>query len=86
MAWHSDGEKSLGKNPVIASLSFGVEREFSFRHKNTKQAISLILEHGRLLVMKDKTQINWLHRLPTSKKIPRPGINLTFRTILHKDN
>jgi alkylated DNA repair dioxygenase AlkB len=84
VAWHSDDEKALGKNPVIASLSFGVERKFSFRHKDTKQTISLILECGSLLVMKDKTQINWLHCLPTSKKIPRPRINLTFRTITQR--
>ena len=86
VSWHSDGEKSLGNNPIIASLSFGAERIFSFRHKTTKQTISLALEHGSLLVMKDKTQINWLHSLPTSKKISQPRINLTFRTILHQDN
>jgi alkylated DNA repair dioxygenase AlkB len=58
IAWHIDDEKSLGNNPVIASLIFGTERKFSFRHKTTKQTVSLTLEHGILLVMKDKTQIN----------------------------
>jgi alkylated DNA repair dioxygenase AlkB len=38
--WHSDGEKSLGKNITIASLSFGAERKFSFKHKQTKQTVS----------------------------------------------
>ena len=33
MAWHSDEEKSLGKDSAIASFSFGEERKFSFRHK-----------------------------------------------------
>lgn len=83
VTWHSDGEKALGSNPIIGSLSFGAERKFLFRHKQTKQTVSLILEHGSLLVMKDKTQINWLHSLPISKKISQPRINLTFRTILH---
>ena len=63
-----------------------MERIFSFRHKKTKQTVSLTLEHGSLLVMKDKTLTNWLHSLPTSKKISQPRINLTFRTILHKGN
>jgi alkylated DNA repair dioxygenase AlkB len=81
MAWHSDDEKALGRNPVIASLSFGAERKFGFKHKQTKQVVSLVLEHGSLLVMKDETQINWLHRLPPTKKISKPRINLTFRTI-----
>jgi len=82
MAWHSDDEKSLGKNTAIASLSFGAERKFSFKHKKTKETFSLLLEIGSLLVMKDATQSNWLHRLPPTKKINDARINLTFRTIL----
>jgi len=82
MAWHSDGEKDLKKNGAIASLSFGAERKFAFKHKETKETISLILENGSLLVMKDDTQSNWLHRLPPTKKIHTPRINLTFRTII----
>lgn len=82
MAWHSDGEKMLQKNGAIASLSFGAERKFAFKHKTTKDSTSLILEHGSLLVMKDETQTNWLHRLPPTTNIKRPRINLTFRTII----
>jgi alkylated DNA repair dioxygenase AlkB len=55
MGWHSDDEKSLGKNNTITSLSFGAERKFSFKHKQTKQTISLVLQHGSLLIMKDAT-------------------------------
>ena len=81
MAWHSDGEKALKKNGAIASLSFGAERKFAFKHKLSKETIGLVLEHGSLLVMKDNTQSNWLHRLPPTKVISRPRVNLTFRTI-----
>ena len=81
MGWHSDDEKTLGKNNTIASLSFGAERKFSFKHKQTKQTVSLVLEHGSLLIMKDVTQSNWLHSLPKSNKIMQPRINLTFRII-----
>lgn len=83
IAWHSDDEKPLGENSIIASLSFGAERKFSFKHKQTKQTISVVLEHGSLLIMKDATQTNWLHSLPKSKKTTRPRINLTFRTIVY---
>lgn len=83
MAYHSDGEKDLKKNGAIASLSFGAERKFSFKHKFTKEKVELLLEHGSLLVMKDQTQSFWLHRLPLTKKIHTPRINLTFRTIVH---
>ena len=81
MAWHSDGEPDLKKNGAIASLSFGAERKFSFKHKQTKGTVSLLLEHGSLLMMKDTTQQYWMHRLPPTKSIMKSRINLTFRTI-----
>jgi alkylated DNA repair dioxygenase AlkB len=82
MAWHSDGEKDLKKNGAIGSVSFGAERKFSFKHKTTKETVSVMLEHGSLLMMKGTTQTHWLHRLPPTKKILNPRINLTFRTIV----
>lgn len=84
MAWHSDGEADLKKDGVIGSLSFGAERKFAFKHKQTGEKVALTLEHGSLLVMKDTTQTFWLHRLPPSKKIAKPRVNLTFRTIEEK--
>ena len=82
MAWHSDGEKDLRKNGAIASLSFGAERKFCFKHKQSGEKIDVFLEAGSLLVMKGETQTHWLHRLPPSTKIHQPRINLTFRTIV----
>ena len=81
MAYHSDGEKMLKKNGAIASLSLGAERKFSFKHKESKKRIDIMLERGSLLVMKEGTQTNWLHRLPPTKKVKTPRINLTFRSI-----
>ncbi len=81
MSWHSDGEKDLKKNGAIGSLSFGAERKFCFKHKKTKETTSLVLESGSLLVMKDITQTNWLHCLPPTKKVLKPRVSLTFRTI-----
>ena len=82
MAWHSDGEPDLKKNGAIASMSFGAERKFAFRHKSDKTKVELILEHGSLLVMKGSTQQHWLHRLPPTTKVHSPRVNLTFRTIM----
>jgi len=84
MAWHSDAEKDLKKNGAIASLSFGAERRFAFKNKLTKETINVHLQHGSLLIMKDDTQSNWLHRLPPVKGVSRPRVNLTFRTIVVK--
>ena len=81
MTWHSDDEQNLKKNGAIGSLSFGAERKFSFKHKETKQTVCVYLERGSLLIMKGKTQTNWLHCMPTTKKIQSARINLTFRTI-----
>jgi len=82
MAWHSDAEKDLKKNGAVASVSFGAERKFSFKHKRTKENVSVFLKHGSLLVMKGTTQSNWLHRLPPTTKVNEPRVNLTFRTIV----
>ncbi len=82
VTWHSDDEKALGRNATIASLSFGAERKFCFKHKRGPQAVSVMLESGSLLVMKGATQENWLHSLPKTKKIKHERINLTFRTMI----
>ena len=31
--WHADNEKELGKRHIIASVTFGAERIFHFKHK-----------------------------------------------------
>lgn len=82
MAWHSDAERELKPHAAIASVSLGAERKFSFKHKSTKETRSIFLQHGSLLIMKGATQKNWLHRLPPTKKIVEPRINLTFRYML----
>ncbi len=80
--WHADDEKELGINPVIASVSFGQERWFHFKHKNDKNLKQkIVLQHGSLLIMKGETQNNWLHQIPKTKKIIKPRINITFRII-----
>lgn len=82
VGWHSDDEKALKKNAAIASMSFGAERKFSFRHKRINESRSIWLEHGSLLVMEGSTQTHWLHSLPKSKKVKTARINLTFRNMV----
>ena len=84
MSWHSDSERQLKPRGAIASVSLGAERQFVFKHKNTQQTHGSVLQHGSLLVMKGTTQTHWLHRLPPTKKIYSPRINLTFRTIIEQ--
>jgi len=81
--WHSDDEKELGKNPAIASVSFGAERVFHLRNKKDKSIKQkLILENGSLLVMKGETQHTWQHQIPKTKKLIGARINLTFRKLM----
>ena len=81
VGWHSDDEPELGTMPVIASLSFGAERDFQLKHTKTKEKISIALAPGSLLVMRGETQNYWQHCLPKKTKIITPRINLTFRRI-----
>ena len=79
MGWHCDNEKEIVANSSIASLSIGASRKFSFKHKVTKETISIQLGNGSLLEMKGPIQQHWWHALPKSKKITESRINLTFR-------
>ena len=84
VAWHSDDEKELGKNPVIASVSLGAERKFKMRHKKYKEnnlKHEIMLNHGSLLIMSGTTQHYWMHEIPRTAKPIGPRINLTFRVI-----
>jgi len=81
ISWHTDAEKELGKNPVIASVNFGATRTFQLRHKITKQKIELTLKHGSLLIMQGELQHYWQHQVPKTSKDVAQRINLTFRII-----
>lgn len=81
MGWHSDAEPELKKDGAIASLSFGADRKFNFKHKITQEKKQILLQHGSLLVMKGSTQRHWLHQLPPTKLVNNLRVNLTFRTI-----
>jgi len=83
VAWHSDRESVLGKNPVIASVSFGQVRSFDIRNKEAHHIkYSVRLEHGSFLFMKAGLQEYWEHRIAKSVKPMKARINLTFRTVI----
>ena len=83
VAWHSDRESVLGKNPVIASVSFGQVRSFDIRNKQSySEHYSVRLEHGSFLLMKAGLQEHWEHRIAKSTKPMKARINLTFRVVI----
>lgn len=89
MGWHSDKERELGGDPVIASLSFGEKRRFAFRLrpdvagvKNPKKICEYTLGHGTLLVMKEGTQPKFEHSLIKDLSATGQRMNLTFRKVI----
>lgn len=81
--WHADNEKELGRNPTIASISFGAERVFQLKHNSIadlKQ--NIVLQDGSLLIMQGTTQHFWKHQIPKTNKEIGERINLTFRIIM----
>jgi alkylated DNA repair dioxygenase AlkB len=81
ISWHTDAEKELGINPVIASVNFGATRKFQLRHINTKEKLEIELTHGSLLIMQGELQHFWQHQVPKTSKVVNERINLTFRVI-----
>ena len=81
ISWHTDAEKELGINPIIASVNFGATRKFQLRHIKTKEKLEIELTHGGLLIMQGELQHFWQHQVPKTSKPVGERINLTFRVI-----
>jgi alkylated DNA repair dioxygenase AlkB len=84
VAWHSDDEPELGRNPAVASLSLGVERQFQLKHRYNKdlKPHKILLTHGSLLVMAGELQHHWRHQIPKNQRKLGERINLTFRYVI----
>ena len=79
MSYHRDNERTLVEEYPIASLSFGAERKFQLKHRETGEKVEVLLENNSMLLMTGAIQEQWLHALPKSKKVTEKRINLTFR-------
>tara|TARA_R110002096_G_scaffold40913_7_gene111075 strand:- start:233 stop:1099 length:867 start_codon:yes stop_codon:yes gene_type:complete len=75
---HSDDEKELVENSNIYCFSFGAERDFILKHKQTKQNIKINLQNNSLIIMGD-CQKTHTHSLPIRKKVKDKRISITFR-------
>lgn len=88
MGFHKDDEKELCRSTPIASLTFGAERDFIFRHQDKKsRGVSdekMILTDGLLLLMNEPTNTYWYHGIPIRKQCKELRINITFRKIVNQ--
>ncbi|NVK55555.1 MAG: alpha-ketoglutarate-dependent dioxygenase AlkB [Alteromonadaceae bacterium] len=82
MGMHADNEPELGPQPVIASVSLGAARKFSFKHLRSAKRTDFMLQPGSLLVMRGTTQQHYHHGLAKTRKPVSDRINLTFRYII----
>ena len=77
----------LGKNPVIAAVSFGAPRTFQFhridpvtnRRIKGEHPIDLVLESGDLLIMYGDCDENFHHGIPSEPHVNSIRVSLTFR-------
>lgn len=85
VAWHSDDEPELGSAPTIASVSLGASRRFAIRCRGARPSPGtrwdLMLEHGDLMVMSGRSQIDYEHSIPKTARTMAPRLNLTFRWV-----
>ncbi|EME88012.1 uncharacterized protein MYCFIDRAFT_29190 [Pseudocercospora fijiensis CIRAD86] len=93
ISYHSDDERFLGVDPAIASFSLGAKRDFLMKHKPTpakddseSTPMKLPLASGDMILMRGKTQSNWLHSIPKRKggDADKGRINITFRRAMVK--
>jgi alkylated DNA repair dioxygenase AlkB len=82
MWWHSDDEAELWDDPCIASVTLWASRVFKMRHKHTREVHNILLEHGSLLLMHSRSQLDREHCMPKTSKLLWSRINLTFRQII----
>jgi len=78
IGWHED----KGKPEIIASLSLGAEREFAFGMGATTKCVEVArmrLAHGSLLLIPAHTNSSLKHRLPPTKRVKEPRVNVTLR-------
>ena len=85
VGWHADNEPELGAQPLIASLSLGASRTFSYKHKKFPLQGCVELHSGCLLVMQPSFQHDWVHSVPRDEQINDGRINMTFRRVLPKN-
>jgi len=81
MGFHSDDERELGREPAIASVTFGDTRTFILKHKQQPKTLKLDLTDGSLLLMSGKLQNCWRHGINKERTPRGPRVNLTFRHI-----
>ena len=88
--YHSDAGPNLGEDPIIASLTLIADKAslFLIKAKDDSELVEICLGDGDLLLMMDKTNLNYLHSLPVDNHRNESNwrINMTFRQYEYGDD
>src|SRR5439155_23633133 len=78
VGWHRDSDYAHGGQPDIASVSFGAVRRFELRD-GAGGSHAVDLESGSVLLIGGDAITRWWHRVPKTRHLVGPRVNLTFR-------
>lgn len=79
IGYHSDDERDIVPNSIIAGVSFGSERTFQLKNKVSGDRVDVQLVHGSMITMEGKCQKQYKHCVPVRKRVTEPRISVTFR-------
>jgi len=78
IGWHSDNDYGI-EEPTIPGVTLGATRRFLLRHTQTKETVEYAPEHGSLVIMRGRTNVEWMHSAPKQANVQQERLNLTFR-------
>jgi alkylated DNA repair dioxygenase AlkB len=76
---HIDSDYSFGLYPTIINMSIGESRDIIFTEKETKNELNINLPDKSIIIMKNKSQIKYLHEIPKTDKNLNKRYSLTWR-------
>lgn len=79
LGWHADDEADLGGEPVIATVSLGAARVLRIRPRRGGASVGGALAHGSLLAMWGRSQRDYKHCVPRTRKPVGERVSYTFR-------
>lgn len=82
ISYHKDNDKDLDLDAPIVSVSFGMMREFAFKHDDDSvDEIKMNLMDGDVVVIHPPTNKYWKHSILKKENSVGVRYNLTFRKI-----
>lgn len=81
VGFHSDDERDLAPQPVIASLSLGSTRRFRVRKRTTGESRHFDASHGSLILMWGDSQSQYKHALIKTSRPVGERFNLSYRLV-----